>query len=707
MITEEHALQILRESLNNDTVQFRKGQWESIHALVNLNKKVHVVQRTGWGKSSVYFITTRLIRARSGGITIIISPLLALIRNQIEAAGKFGLRAATINSSNYDSWTIVKHSVLHNHIDILYISPERLSNARFINEILLPISSNIGLFVVDESHCISDWGHDFRVDYRRIIGIVQQMPSNLPIIATTATANDRVIEDVEKQLGQLTLQRGSLKRDSLSLQNVNLNDQPTRLVWLAENLPKIQGTGIIYTLTKRDARIVTEWLVINGIDALSYYSGITNDEFASTEKYREHLEDCLKNNKIKALVATVALGMGYDKPDLGFVIHYQAPGSIVGYYQQVGRAGRGISNAAGILLCGIEDDEIHEFFRNSSFPPKERIDDILHALEESDNGLTINELTKVLNYKKTQISGTLKYLSVEALSPVIKSGSKWLRTVNPFTLDVEKIARLTNQREQEWIEVQNYIEAEGCLMQYLQNSLDDPHPEKCDKCANCLEKSLMEFKNDFDMGVEAAVFLKKADIPLNLKKQIPADSLHIYREYLGKSEMSQWNLPTNLRGEKGKILSRWKDAGWGTLVAQNKHNKYFNDVLVDAMADMIQRWVPEPFPTWLCCVPSLKNPTLVSDYAKRLANKLGINYLDIIKKAIDNPPQKLQENSYHQSNNLDGVFSVAKFDEKGAVFLVDDAVDSGWTLTIISALLLKNGSGPVFPIALTSTNIGA
>jgi len=706
MTTEKQALTILRESLGDKSINFRNGQWESINAIVNSNDKVHVIQRTGWGKSSVYFIATQIVRSNNGGLTIIISPLLALMRNQIEAANKFGLKAETINSSNFDDWNLVKSKVLKNEVDVLYISPERLSNTRFVDEILLPISRNIGLFVVDESHCISDWGHDFRVDYRRIVGIIQQLPSNIPIIATTATANNRVIEDVERQLGELNIQRGTLRRESLSLQNIILKDQPTRLVWLAENLNKIEGTGIIYTLTKRDAKLVTNWLRQKGINVLSYYSGIKHEDFDSTDKYREYLEDCLKQNKIKALVATVSLGMGYDKPDLSFVIHFQAPGSIVGYYQQVGRAGRGISNALGILLSGFEDDAIQDFFRRSSFPPIQRINDILSELEQSENGLSIIDLTKVLNYKKGQIDSTLKYLSVERLSPVVKIKTKWQRTVNKYSLDIEKITKLNLLREQEWLEVQNYISTDECLMEYLQIALDDPNPMKCNKCSNCLNKNLIEFENDFQLGNEAATFLKKADIPLKLKKQIPTDSLPIYREYFGIHPTNQRNLPKNLQGEEGRILSRWKDAGWGTLVARNKKTKYFDDKLVDGMLQMIERWNLNPKPVWLTCVPSLKNPNIVPDFASRLSEKLNIPYLDVVKKVEDNPQQKLQENSFYQSNNLDGVFQIEPFEHEGPVFLFDDAVDSGWTLTIISALLLKHGSGPVYPIVLTSTNIG-
>lgn len=698
MTSRQTGLSILKNAVGNAYADFRDGQWEAIDMIVNQKRKLLVVERTGWGKSSVYFTSTRILRNSGAGVTIIISPLLALMRNQIEAAARFNLLAETINSSNTEDWETVKANVLSGKTDILYISPERLANNDFVQTILLPISSSVGLFVVDEAHCISDWGHDFRTDYRRIVNILKQLPSNIPVLATTATANDRVIKDINSQLGAIAEQRGPLERKSLSLQTLRLPSQASRLAWLAANLPKIEGTGIIYTLTKRDAEQVSSWLKSNGIEAAAYYSGVLSDDFDDTDAYRAHLEDLLLENKIKALVATIALGMGYDKPDLAFVIHYQAPGSIVGYYQQVGRAGRGIDNAYGILLSGREDDDIHGFFRKSSFPPKERVDAILELLEENDGGLSVPRIFEKLNFRKVQIEQVLKYLNVENPAPVYKEKSKWLRAPVRFQMDNEKVQRLTRKRELEWQQVLDYIEFDGCKMAYLQTMLDDPNPKQCGRCQNCTGEPILNEVPTHEIEVRAALFLRHSEFPLQLKKQVAAGALPIYG----------WrgNLKDHLKGEEGRVMSRWRDAGWGAMVAKNKQEGRFQDDLVEAMVEMInKRWNPDPFPAWLTCVPSLRHPELVPDFTGRLAKALGISFIPCVKKQKETPPQKEMENSYFQSSNLDGAFVLEGEVSHGPVFLFDDAVDSGWTLTIISTLLLEAGSGPVYPIALTSTRL--
>jgi ATP-dependent DNA helicase RecQ len=698
VIEQSVAVGLLRRALADNTAAFRDGQWEAIDALVNRHKRLLVVQRTGWGKSSVYFIATRILRDRGRGCTLIVSPLLALMRNQIEAAHRLGIRALTINSTNRDEWPALQSTLRANKADVLLISPERLANDDFVQNVLLPIAESIGMLVIDEAHCISDWGHDFRPDYRRLVHVLHRMPDNIPILGTTATANNRVVADVQAQLGHVDIQRGSLMRQTLALQTMRLPTQAARLAWLVENINTLSATGIIYTLTKRDANQVAAWLNKHGVAAEAYYSGVKGDRFEDSDAYRQHLEDQLERNKIKALVATTALGMGYDKPDVGFVVHYQAPGSIVAYYQQVGRAGRGIDHAIGLLMSGDEDDEIHEYFRGSSFPRERWVNSILDTLEESD-GLSASELEEAVNLRRGQIEQVLKFLSVDNPAPVIKDGSKWQRTPVPYHMDHERIRRLTEQRETEWREVQAYIDERGCLMEFLARALDDENPQPCGKCATCLGTAIVERRFTRATAISAGRYLRQSEVILEGKKQIAKGA---FPEY-GFSR----NLPKNLRAETGRILSRWGDAGWGQLVADDKHGGRFRDELVAGVAEMIHdRWKPAPPPTWVTCVPSKKHPTLVPDFASRLASMLRLPFLPVVAKIKGNEPQKGQQNRFHQCRNLDGVFAIDGHVPDGPVFLVDDIVDSGWTLTVIAALLRRAGSGPVWPLALTTSSMG-
>ncbi|HML77353.1 RecQ family ATP-dependent DNA helicase [Geobacter sulfurreducens] len=695
---QNNALELLRCALSDPNAEFRDGQWEAIDAIVNQRRKMLVVQRTGWGKSSVYFIATRILRDRENGPTLIVSPLLALMRNQTEAAERLGIRPVTINSTNRDDWPPLIQTILNNEADAVLISPERLANDEFVRTVLLPVANQIGLLVVDEAHCISDWGHDFRPDYRRLVSVLQHMPPNMAVLGTTATANNRVLDDITTQLGNIEVQRGPLLRETLALQTVQLPDQSGRLAWLAEHLPQLPGTGIVYTLTKRDADQVAEWLTQNGITAKAYYSGVEADGFESSDAYRQYLEAALLNNEIKALVATTALGMGYDKPDLGFVVHYQAPGSIVAYYQQVGRAGRAIDYAVGVLLSGREDEEIQEYFRSSAFPDERHVNSILDVLAESD-GLTDRQLEADVNLRKGQIDKVLKFLSVENPSPVIKDGSRWRRTPVAYRLDHQHIQRLTQQRAGEWQEVQEYINSRNCLMLFLARSLDDEQAQPCGKCACCLGQPVISEEFSHHLAVAAALYLKHAELPLECKKQVASGAFEHYG--------FRGNLPENLRAETGRILSRWGDAGWGRIVAEDKHNNHFRDDLVTAVTEMIrERWQPEPAPTWVTCVPSRNHPELVPNFARRLAASLNLPFVEAVTKERDNRPQKLQQNRYHQCRNLDGVFAITPEIPNGPVLLVDDMVDSAWTITVIAALLRRAGSGPVWPVALASTSTG-
>ncbi len=716
----ETGLQFLRTALGNPAADFRDGQWESIQGLLN-RKKMLVVERTGWGKSMVYFLATKLMRERGDGPTLLISPLLSLMRNQLEAAGRIGVRAETINSSNVDEWKRINRQLITNEIDVLLISPERLAKEDFRNKVLSVVASSIGLFVVDEAHCISDWGHDFRPDYRRIVRVLQALPPNVPVLATTATANDRVVADTMAQLGDVELVRGPLTRESLKLQNINMPNPAARMAWLAETLPKLAGSGIIYTLTQRDAARVTEWLVVNEINAEEYHSdifppanlipqlaveqGFSEDDFNALKKearqaaYKEHLEQRLLRNEIKVLVATVALGMGFDKPDLEFVIHFQRPASVVHYYQQVGRAGRAVDEAFGILLCGEEDDLIADYFIRNAFPPQSRIELILGALDYSEDGLSVLQMQSVLNMAKGHITDTLNFLTVESPSPVTKIDTKWHATAAAasYKIDQKYVDAITEIRKAEQRQMQDYMLHEGCLMTFLAKALDDPDPAPCGKCVNCDSDLLLDTEFGETHANRAAIFLKRSYQPIHPRKQWPQTGM------FEEQGLGRYKIPAELQASEGRALSLWRDAGWGQLVAQGKYgDNHFSDELVEACVEMIGEWKMAEKPKWVTCIPSMNHPRLVPDFAERLAAALKLPFVPAIRKVYANKQQKFMQNSFKQAKNLDGVFEIdlPENEEVSPCLLADDLVDSRWTFTVAAALLRQAGCEAVLPLAL-------
>ncbi|MCC5848504.1 MAG: RecQ family ATP-dependent DNA helicase [Verrucomicrobia bacterium] len=690
------ATTYLRQALDQPNVDFRDGQWEAIDGLLN-RRRLLVVQRTGWGKSMVYFLATRLLRDQGAGVTLLISPLLSLMRNQIEAARRIGVRAETINSTNTEDWDEIEDRLQNDQIDILLISPERLANDNFRANVLAHVADRVGLFVVDEAHCISDWGHDFRPDYRRIVRVLQAFPSNIPVLATTATANDRVVADVLSQLGEgIQLVRGPLVRESLKLQNIVLPSPAARMAWLARTLPALPGSGIIYTLTVRDAERVSAWLKKNDISAEAYHADVKDVE--GEDPRREVLEQDLLQNEVKVLVSTVALGMGFDKPDLGFVIHFQRPGSVVHYYQQVGRAGRAVEEAYGILLHGEEDERITDYFIRNAFPPQQHVEAILEALGQTDGGLSVPQLKAVLNLSHGQIEKALKFLSVESPAPVTKIGSKWNVTAVAETYRINEgyVDSITAIRHQEQAQMTEYMEHRGCLMEFLARALDDPAASPCGRCAGCVEAPLLSPEYNLDLANQAAIFLKRSYQPLKPRKQWPSGGALPIHKFSGR-------ITADLCAEEGRALCLWRDAGWGQMVAAGKYEQnHFDDSLVTACVEMLREWTPDPAPTWLTCIPSLNHPDLVPDFARRLAECLCLPFRPCLSKTMDNPQQKHMNNSFQQARNLDGAFGV-DVDQlmSDPCLLVDDMTDSGWTFTVAAALLRQAGCPVVHPLALT------
>ena len=677
------ALTLLRLGAGQSDAEFREGQEEAIRHIVSGNGRLLVVQKTGWGKSFVYFIATKLLREGGMGPALLISPLLALMRNQIAAAERMGVRAETINSDNQDHWERVERAVGRNEVDILLISPERLANERFRTEVLGKIADKIALLVIDEAHCISDWGHDFRPHYRLIERIVGTLPSNLRLLATTATANNRVIDDLTKVLGpDLKISRGDLNRPSLALQTIRLPTQAVRLAWLAEQLPALPGHGIIYTLTVRDAEQVSEWLRSRGLDVAAY-TGETGEQ-------RPDLEDALLQNRVKALVATTALGMGFDKPDLAFVVHYQTPGSAVAYYQQVGRAGRALDAAYGVLLSGQEETEITDYFINSAFPTRVQVQEILNALEEKPEGLSIREIEGAVNISNGRIQKTMQLLSLEAPAPIAKQGAKWQLTAAVLSPTFwERAERLTELRQAEQGQMQEYVGLNSGHMEFLVRALDG-------EPGNISPPSLPPLATEPDrvLVLEATAFLRRTNLPFESRKQWPSGGLRRYN-------LSGRITPT-LQAQPGRALCVWGDAGWGGLVRQGKyHDGYFSDALVGACRQLIEEWSPEPAPEWVTCIPSRRHPDLVPNFAGRLADSLGLPFMQVLVKTEDRPEQKTMENSIQQARNVDGSLTLTKEAlPDGPLLLVDDMVDSRWTFTVAAWLLRSNGTGEVWPLAL-------
>jgi ATP-dependent DNA helicase RecQ len=463
--TVERAKELLADFLGPDA-RFRDGQLDAIEALVDSRQRVLVVQRTGWGKSIVYLIATRLLRERGAGPTLVVSPLLALMRNQTQMGERIGVRSATINSENVDDWQQIEAAADKGDIDLLLISPERLNNPRFRDNVLAAVAHTAGLFVVDEVHCISDWGHDFRPDYRRVGRVIDLLPPTVPVLGCTATANDRVVADIEHQLGDdLVVIRGPLGRDSLAVRVVDLPSQGERLAWLAREVPKLDGTGVVYCLTVHDVNRVTQWLRREGIDAVAY-SGATDPED------RIEIEAALGENRVKAVVATSALGMGYDKPDLAFVIHFQSPGSPIAYYQQIGRAGRALDAAAVVLLRGHEDRDIQDWFIETAFPDRVEAEAVVRFLEAEEAPVGVGAIETVVNLRRSRLDGMLKVLEVEGA--VARQGGKWSRTGRTWTYDAERVERVTAQRRVEQAAMEEFGTTDGCLMQFLLAQLDDP-----------------------------------------------------------------------------------------------------------------------------------------------------------------------------------------------------------------------------------------
>lgn len=687
--------------LAGDHARLREDQWRAIEALVVDRRRVLCVQRTGWGKSAVYFVATALLRDREqghqAGPTVIVSPLLALMRNQVEAAARAGIRARTINSANLDEWDEITAEIQTGAVDVLLISPERLNNPDFRDGVLPKLAATTGLLVVDEAHCVSDWGHDFRPDYRRLRTFLAELPERTPVLATTATANARVTQDVAEQLGDALILRGTLDRESLRLGVLDLPSPAHRLAWLADHLDQLPGSGIVYTLTVAAAGETAEFLRSRGYPVASY-SGQSDDAD------RRAAEQDLLDNKIKALVATSALGMGFDKPDLGFVVHLGAPPSPIAYYQQVGRAGRAVEHAEVLLLPGVEDAAIWRYFASLAFPPEQQVRAVLAALH-TDRPLSTQALEPLVDLRRARLELMLKVLDVDGAVRRVRGG--WLATGEPWIYDGARLRRVAEARTVEQQAMREYATTSDCRMRYLRERLDDTGATDCGRCDTCAEPL---FAADVSTAALAAAqtFLGRPGLEIAPKKLWPTGLDAVGVPLKGRIAPADQALP-------GRAVGRLSDLGWGgrlrALVGPDAPDAPMPDDVAGAVVEVLKAWAhgDDPWPrrpVAVVAVGSRRRPRLLGSLAERIATVGRLPLLGEVTVAGPGGPAGPRGNSAQRVRALHDAFTVptdladALAGLDGPVLLVDDLIDSGWTMTLVTRALRRAGATGVLPLAL-------
>ncbi|MEU6220346.1 RecQ family ATP-dependent DNA helicase [Streptomyces sp. NPDC047022] len=692
--------------------RLREDQWQAVAALVEERRRALVVQRTGWGKSAVYFVATALLRRRGCGPTVIVSPLLALMRNQVESAARAGITARTINSANPEEWDAIHEEVERGETDVLLVSPERLNSVDFREQTLPKLAATTGLLVVDEAHCISDWGHDFRPDYRRLRAMLAELAPGVPVLATTATANARVTADVAEQLGtgagEALVLRGPLERESLRLGVVQLPDAAHRLAWLAEHLDELPGSGIIYALTVAAAEEATAYLRQRGFRVASYTGRTENAD-------RLQAEADLLENRVKALVATSALGMGFDKPDLGFVVHLGSPSSPIAYYQQVGRAGRGVAHAEVLLLPGKEDEAIWRYFADTAFPPEAQVRQTLSALADAGRPLSVPALEALVDLRRTRLETMLKVLDVDGAVKRVKGG--WISTGEEWVYDAERYAWVARQRAAEQQAMRDYVSTDQCRMEFLRRQLDDEGAAPCGRCDNCAG-SWIDSSVSAETLTEAAKELDRPGVEIEPRRMWPTGMPALGIELKGR-------IPAAEQCATGRALGRLSDIGWGNrlrpLLTEHAPDGPVPDEVLRAAVDVLADWARSPGgwapdvpdaiarPVGVVCMPSAARPQLVSSLARGIAAVGRIPHLGTLAYTAPggaNAPRR--SNSAQRLRALSGAFTVpeeladALGRAPGPVLLVDDYTDSGWTLAVAARLLRQAGSGQVLPLVLAA-----
>ena len=648
---------------------FYDEQWATIERLLK-GERILLIEKTGFGKSLCYQFPAIIF----GAVTVIFSPLLALMRDQVNKLNSFGIAAQCINSEqSAEQNTDILQQAIDGKLKILYIAPERQENDIWLEKVR---EIKLSMVVVDEAHCISVWGHDFRPAFRRIISLVKLLPRDLPVLATTATATQRVEHDIMGQMGAgLHIIRGNLLRGNFLLYVIKVNSDEEKMAWLAEYSDKLEGTGILYTGTRSDAETWSRWLEFMGISSVSYHAGL---DPAS----RIEVEQGLMSNRWKIIVSTNALGMGIDKPDIRFVIHTQIPQSPLHYYQEIGRAGRDSKPAKIILLYGPDDTALPLSFIESAKPAISKYERVTESIK--NELLSEKEIVKKVDIKLNQFRVIKADLLEQLIIREVKNGriKKYEYIFGAPSLNTQRFEELRTAKKADLKHMINYVDTPTSRMKYL-----------CDFLGDVTDR---DFTNCDNTGLEKLTILLTSE----WKHKINEFRENYFPELLVESRLSK-NLVNGVAASYygvstvGQAIHRCKYDGGGDFP------EYLLQLTIMAFR---KRFGGEHFDL-LVYVPPTKSGSLVRNFAMKLSAALKIPVSHGLIKTRQTAEQKMFENSYSKKDNVSAAFSYENPAEVPGkhILLFDDIFDSGATLKEIGKLFSKLDAAIIAPLVIAKT----
>lgn len=644
---------------------FYEEQWSAIEKLLN-GERILMIQRTGFGKSLVY----QFAATQHPGTTVIFSPLIALMRDQVNSLKKRGIEAAYINSTltpEEKQETLSK--AIQGHYKMLYIAPERQEDEEWQDTVR---QINLSMIVVDEAHCISVWGHDFRPSYRRIVNLVRQLQADFPVFACTATATKRVQEDIELQFDnrKLTVLRGDLTRPNFRLGVIKAESQEAKMIGVLEFVLEQKGTGIIYCGTQVESEQYSKWLEFNGINSTYYTAGLDNDT-------RKSIETGLMNNEFKCVVSTNALGMGIDKPDIRFIVHTQIPTSPLHYYQEIGRAGRDGLPTEIALFYNDQDNKLPESFINNSRPSIAKYHRIISVIQSES--ISLYNLIRKVNLKKTQVNVILNDLIDQRIAVKYGKSNRYEYKFGAPKLDDSKFKELRNAKMNDFKEMLSYVESLNCRMTFLRTYLGDPTHSTCGHCD-------VDQDRVFNVSIDEAG-LKKVEefretyfpiLEVSTKTNILVDG--VAASYYGVTNV-------------GSVLHRCKYDGGGD----------FPDFLLKKTLKAFRKHYGQAEFDLVLYVPPTESGDLVKNFAEKVAKVLKFPISDALIKTRDTEPQKGFESSISKKDNLIGAFDCTEDISGKSILLIDDIFDSGQTIKCVADILKHKGVHIVAPLTIAKT----